>query len=97
MDKLIADVPFFQAPNSIFECEDLNIYEKIVYIYLCRCGNNAKAFPSYNTIAKKCGIGRTKAVESVSSLIKKNYITKTTRTNPGTSQNFSNIYEVIFK
>jgi len=95
MDKIILNVPFFQAPNLIFDA-DLTAYEKIVYLYLCRCGNNSTAFPSYNTIAKKCGISRRKAIECVGALIEKNYITKEQRINPYDNNNFSNVYKINF-
>jgi hypothetical protein len=50
--KIKMEVPYFQVPNAIFEMDNLNLYEKSVYIYLCRCGNHgAQAFPSYQTIA----------------------------------------------
>jgi len=85
-------VPYFQVPNSIFDF-DLNISdiktnalrklsstEKLVYIYLCRCSNNGStAFPSYNTIAEKCGISRKTAMVAVKALSDNNLISKQIR------------------
>lgn len=85
-------VPYFQVPNGIFDF-DLNISdpktnlprklsptEKLTYIYLCRCSNNGStAFPSYNTIADKCGISRKTAMVAVKTLTDNNLISKQIR------------------
>lgn len=84
---------YFKAPNDIFD-EELTLYEKVVYLYLCRCSNNSTAFPSYNTIANKCSISRRKAIDVVSTLQEKGFLKKYYRTN----ENFesqSNVYEII--
>lgn len=74
----------------------LKTYEKLIYIYLCRCGNQGnQAFPSYNTIAKNCGIGRKTAIEAVANLIKNGLLEKRTREKEGASENNSNIYFVL--
>lgn len=94
--KLIVDVPFFQAPNGLFD-SDLTIYDKIVYLYLCRCGNNSRAFPSYQTIANKCGISRRKAIDTIDALVAKGYLIKHGRLDTSTGNQHSNVYEVIFR
>lgn len=78
------DEPYFQVPNSVFT-SDLNTFELVVFIYLCRCGNNGRpAFPSYNTIASNCRISRRKAIDTVKSLEAKGFLQKTlTRNNNG--------------
>ncbi len=88
-DTLKMEVPFFQTPNAIY-LQGLNIYEISVYIYLCRCGNRgSNAFPSYNDIAKKCGMSRRKAIDTVSVLVKRGLIIKYER------DKTSNLYEVV--
>lgn len=88
-DILKMEVPFFQTPNAIY-LQGLNIYEISVYIYLCRCGNRgSNAFPSYNDIAKKCGMSRRKAIDTVSVLVKRGLIIKYER------DKTSNLYEVV--
>lgn len=88
-DKIKMEVPFFQTPNAIY-LQGLNIYEISVYIYLCRCGNNGSdAFPSYNDIAKKCGMSRRKAIDTINDLIKKKLVLKYER------DKSSNLYEVV--
>lgn len=86
-------VPYFQVPNSIFDV-GLNNYQLVVYMYLCRCGNHGgTAFPSYKTIAEKCGISKRKAIDTVKELEVIGLLTKTTRPKDN-NDNLSNIYEV---
>lgn len=77
----------------------LKTYEKLIYIYLCRCGNQgSQAFPSYNKIAKQCGIGRVTAIEGVSNLIKNGLLEKRPRkikTEDGLIKDTSNEYFVL--
>lgn len=88
------DVPYFQVPNAVFEI-GLEKYELLVYCYLARCGNRGStAFPSYNTIAKKCGISRSTAIKSVKSLELKQIIRKEVRYSAERNQNYSNMYIV---
>ncbi len=94
MKGIKMDVPYFQVPNTVFEV-GLNKHELLVYFYLARCGNQgATAFPSYNTIAKKCGISRSTAIKTVKSLEFKQVISKEIRYNAGCNQNYSNMYIV---
>ena len=45
---------WFYLENDLLDREDLNIYEKTVYIVIARYVNEEnKAFPSYETIARK--------------------------------------------
>lgn len=84
---------YFMAPNELFDL-NITIYEKMVYIYICRCGNNSTAFPSYNTIAKKSGMSRSKAIDVVSSLQKMELIKKYSRKNEH-DESQTNIYEIV--
>ena len=88
------NVPYFQVPNNIFDADELKDYEKLVYIYLCRCGNNGgQAFPSYNTIAKKCSISKRSAMRAVNRLIELNLVRKEIRPKDN-RDNETNIYVV---
>lgn len=86
------EVPYFQVPNNCFEV-NMNTYDLLVYIYLCRCGNHGgKAFPSYQTIADKTGMSKRQAMKSVSNLMQNNYISKKPRSTTKGKQ--SNLYFV---
>jgi len=88
------DIPYFQTPNKIFDTE-LNIYQKMIYIYLARCANQgSKAFPSYATITKKCSMGRTKAIATINELIELGIVKKEIRRNADDSENLTNVYVV---
>lgn len=67
MNNIKMEVPYFQAPNDIFEI-GLTANELIIYLYLARCGNNSKAFPSYKTIGEKTGTSRPTAMRVVKKL-----------------------------
>jgi hypothetical protein len=92
--KLKVNIGYFQCPNKIFDIE-FSIYEKIVYMYLCRCGNNSTAFPSYQTIADKCGMSRKKAIDVIKTLISTGVVYKHERKKKNKNENDSNIYEVL--
>lgn len=84
---------FFQAPNEIFE-SGLNMYQKMVLTYLYRAGNNdAPIFPSYATIAEKCGMSRAKAVNTVKELKALGILTVTRRIEDE-RRNVSNLYNI---
>jgi hypothetical protein len=104
-NKIKMSIPYFQVPNDIFDLDikvrdnnlirELRTSEKLVYIYLCRCGNQGSdAFPSYNTIADKCGISRRKAIDAIKLLYDNGLLLKANRTKDN-GDNSSNIYEVI--
>jgi hypothetical protein len=93
---MILEREFFQAPNAVFDNLDLGLsrYDRIVYLYLCRCSNQgADAFPGYGGIARKCGISRTTARRAVKSLEGKEFITVTRRPKSNRG-NESNLYQV---
>ena len=59
---------FFIAQNMIFDL-DISEHAKITYLYLCRCADDeSQAFPSYNTIAKKCSFSRRTAIDVIKEL-----------------------------
>ncbi|WP_051217475.1 helix-turn-helix domain-containing protein [Paenibacillus assamensis] len=85
---------YFKSPNDIFEI-GLNPYQLSVYLYLTRCSNNSTtAFPSFSTIASKCGMSERKAKQVVKELTLLNLLKKENRKGTNGS-NKSNIYEVI--
>ena len=88
-------VPYFQSPNDIFDLKlDIKPNSKLVYLYLCRCGNNgADVFPSYNKIAEACGIGKRTAIDCVQELVKANLLYKESRKNEK-GEATSNLYIV---
>jgi len=60
---------YFIVPNDLLEIKSLSVYHKMVMICLLRCGNqNAPAFPSYETIRRRCSISRQKAIDVVKEL-----------------------------
>lgn len=86
---------FFMVGNDIADTEELNIYEKAICYQIARYSNNGNvAFPSYNTLAKKCGMSRRKAIETVKELVKKNILIKVTRLGSAETaeRNESNLY-----
>jgi hypothetical protein len=87
---------YFRIENAIFERNDLNTYEKLVYILLCRYANNNNgAFPSYETIAKGVSTSRRKAIDVVRNLVEKKLIEKGERFIKGKNERTSNIYYVL--
>ena len=94
LDQLKMEVPYFQVPNKIFDVEEIDTYEKLVYMYLARCANHGStAFPSYNTIADKCSMSKRKAINCVKQLIEVGLIIKHSR-KVEKDKNLSNVYEV---
>ena len=93
-DRIKMEVPFFQVPNAIFDV-GLNSFELSVYMYLARCSNGgAKAFPSYATIAAKCGMSKRKAVDVVNLLERVLLLKKKGRRGKKKGENYSNVYTV---
>ena len=64
---------YFRTPNRVFDL-NLTSSEKLVLVYLCRCSNNAVAFPSYSTIANKCSINKRTAIRAIKTLEDKRLI-----------------------
>jgi len=87
------EIPFFQTPNSAIDDEgNLTAYELLVYIVLCRYGNNGKAaFPSYNTMARKAAISPRSVARALTGLLEKGFIVKKNRVGS------SNVYSVSWE
>ncbi|MFZ5996386.1 MAG: helix-turn-helix domain-containing protein [Nitrospirota bacterium] len=72
---------WFRIENVLFERGDLDLYEKIVYVVLCRFADDRdKCFPSLQTVATAAGCSKRKAADAINSLVAKNLILKTQRT-----------------
>lgn len=79
---------FFKGPNKIFEL-GLSPFQIAVYLYLCRCGDNA--FPGLRTIEKKCGMSRPTVIKVLGELESLGLLEKTKRFDGAKS----NVYRLI--
>jgi len=87
---------WFYLENDLLDREDLTIYEKTVYIVIARYVNGEnKAFPSYETIAKKGSMAKVQAVRVVKSLVKKGLLRKESRRNKDNKGSTSNLYTLL--
>ena len=87
---------WFYLENDLLDREDLTIYEKTVYIVIARYVNGEnKAFPSYETIAKKGSMAKVQAKRVVKSLIKKRLLKKEARKNKDNKSHTSNLYTLL--
>jgi len=87
---------WFYLENDLLDREDLTIYEKTVYIVIARYVNGEnKAFPSYETIAKKGSMAKVQAMRVVKSLIQKGLLKKETRKNKDNEGSTSNLYTLL--
>ena len=85
---------FFKVPNILFDIKELTTYQKLALCYLFRAGNeNAPIFPSYKTIAEKCGMNRSTAIKTVQSLETINVL-HVRRRKRGYRNNNSNLYAI---
>ena len=87
---------WFYLENDLLDREDLTIYEKTVYIVIARYVNGEnKAFPSYETIAKKGSMAKIQAKRVVKSLIQKGLLKKETRRSKENKSYTSNLYTLL--
>jgi len=87
---------WFYLENDLLDRDDLTIYEKTVYIVIARYVNGEnKAFPSYETIAKKGSMAKVQAMRVVKSLIKKGLLKKEARKNRNNGGSTSNLYTLL--
>jgi len=99
MNQLKDNLRVFVVPTEILDVEELDVYEKMVYMVLRSYANGQDdtAFPSYSTIAKKGSMGRKKAIECVQKLTELGLVVKEERKkvskNNGISQT-SNLYTI---
>lgn len=71
-EKKTKDNYFFQVPNAFSRNEELNMCEKMFYIYVCGFGN--KCFQNQSKICKELCISKPKLRRLMISLEEKNYI-----------------------
>ncbi|MCL4386689.1 MAG: helix-turn-helix domain-containing protein [Cyanobacteria bacterium] len=87
---------WFYLENDLLDREDLTIYEKTVYIVIARYVNGEnKAFPSYETIAKKGSMAKIQAMRVVKSLTQKGLLKKENRKNKDNKGSTSNLYTLL--
>lgn len=83
------------SQRSIWVQDDLNVYEKIVWMCLEKFANGKDcAWPSYATLARECSISRAQVKRTVKSLIEKGLLAKETRQNPDGSYS-TNLYTLF--
>ena len=58
-------------------------------------GNDGNCWPSYATIAERCGISRRSAVSAVQALVDAGLVAVTERRREGTSERTSNLYLIL--
>jgi len=87
---------WFYLENELLDREDLTIYEKTVYIVIARYVNgDNKAFPSYETIARKGSMAKVQAMRVVKSLTQKGLLKKEVRKNNRNGGSTSNLYTLL--
>jgi len=87
---------WFYLENDLLDREDLTIYEKTVYIVIARYVNGEnKAFPSYETIAKKGSMAKVQAKRVVKSLTQKGLLKKEVRKTKDNKGYTSNLYTLL--
>jgi len=87
---------WFYLENDLLNREDLNIYEKMIYIVIARYVNKEdKAFPSVPTIAKKGSMSERQVQMIINSLVKKGLIKKEPRINKYNKSKTSNLYTLL--
>ncbi|MBM3714015.1 MAG: helix-turn-helix domain-containing protein, partial [Actinobacteria bacterium] len=84
---------WFYLENDLLDRQDLNIYEKMIYIVIARfVDKEDKAFPSVPTIAKKGSMSERQVQAIINSLVKKKLLKKEPRLNKDNKSKTSNLY-----
>jgi len=87
---------WFYLENDLLDRQDLNIYEKMIYIVIARyVDKEDKAFPSVPTIAKKGSMSERQVQVIINSLVKKGLIKKEPRINKYNKSKTSNLYTLL--
>ena len=87
---------WFYLENDLLDRQDLNIYEKMIYIVIARyVDKEDKAFPSVPTIAKKGSMSERQVQTIISSLVKKGLIKREPRINKYNKSKTSNLYTLL--
>ena len=87
---------WFCLENDLLDRQDLNIYEKMIYIVIVRfVDKEDKAFPSVPTIAKKGSMSERQVQAVINSLVKKGLLKKESRINKDNKSKTSNLYTLL--
>ena len=87
---------WFYLENDLLDRQDLNIYEKMIYIVIARyVDKEDKAFPSVPTIAKKSSMSERQVQTIINSLVKKGLIKREPRINKYNKSKTSNLYTLL--
>ncbi|MCC0647809.1 helix-turn-helix domain-containing protein [Clostridioides sp. ZZV15-6598] len=87
---------WFWLENDLIDREDLNIYEKMIYIVLARYSNEeSSCFPSYKTISEKAGCSIRQVSNILNELENKGLIIRENRNHEGKKEKNSNLYFLI--
>jgi hypothetical protein len=87
---------WFYLENNLLDWQDLNIYEKMIYIVIARyVDKEDKAFPSVPTIAKKGSMSERQFQMIINSLVQKSLIKKDSRINKYNKSKTSNLYTLL--
>lgn len=86
---------FFQAPNEIYDRQDISGYAKAVFVYLCRrADDESRAFPTYARIAQDVGFSLSTVRRAIETLTEIGLLIKEARYD-GRGFQTSNIYTLI--
>lgn len=95
MDRINHKKAWFSDWNNIFDL-GLSKHALLVRLYLARCADsNEQAFPSLNTIAKKCGMGKSSVAEALKELEQRELVHREARLKIGTNENTSTLYTLL--
>lgn len=87
---------WFWIENTLVDREDLNIYEKMIYIVLVKYSNEESCcFPSYKTISKKAGCSERQVSNILKNLETKGLIIRKNRKRKGSNEKESNLYVLL--
>lgn len=87
---------WFYLENDLLDRQDLNIYEKMIYIVIARfVDREDKAFPSVPTIAKKGSMSERQVQAIINCLVKKRLLKKESRINKDNKSKTSNLYTLL--
>jgi DnaD/phage-associated family protein len=92
---LLHGTGWFAAPNWVFDSDELNKYEKYVYLYLCRmAGGDGSSWPSVARMAKDTDLGQTVVREALQGLVSKGALHIQHQINKETGGQTSNLYTI---
>jgi len=71
---------FTMVENDLLEKDDLDVYEKLIYIVMCKfAGSKEKCFPSRKTLAKYVGCSVKTIDRKIDSLLERGFVEKVNR------------------